>query len=159
MSKTLYLMRHGKAEQTYGLKDYDRGLTDRGMRDCRRQAKDVFHGNVPNRFLVSAAVRTSQTVLHMQEELDFSKDRIDFEQVLYLCSTREMLELITDFDDLWGSVCLIGHNPTISYMAEYLTGNPVGHVNTSGIVKMSFSGRWAEMGQGTAYFENYFSPK
>lgn len=159
MSKTLYLMRHGKAEQTPGLNDFDRGLIDRGMRDVRTQARAIFKDNIPDRFIVSAALRTTQTVLHMQEELDFPKDRIDFEDGLYLCSIREMLQSVNELDDLWRSVCIVGHNPSIHYLAEFLTGESIGHVATSGVVKMSFDGRWSEMGQGAAYMEFYQDTK
>ena len=159
MSKTLYLMRHGKAEQTPGMNDFDRGLVDRGMRDCRRQGSQIFKDSLPDRFVVSSAIRTTQTALHIQEELGFSKDRIDFDESLYLCSIRELLQAVNELDDLRKSACFIGHNPSISYLAEYLTGENLGHLHTSGVVKMNFDGRWREMSQGTAYFESYFSPK
>lgn len=159
MSKTLYLMRHGKAEQTLGLKDFDRGLTDRGMRDARRQAQKIFKEEMPDRFAVSSSIRTTQTALHMQEELSFSKDRIDYYDSLYLCSIREMLQCINDFDDLWKAACVIGHNPSINYLSEYLTNSEIGHVATSGVVKMSYDGRWSELSQGQAFLEFYQSPK
>lgn len=152
-------MRHGKAEQTIGLDDFDRGLIDRGMRDSRRQAQDIFAKELPDRFIVSSAIRTTQTVLHMQEELKFSKDRIDFVERLYLCSIREMLQEVNELDDLWQCVCIVGHNPTVTYLAEYLTNENIGNMKTSGVVRMSFDGRWSEMSKGTAYFDYYKPPK
>lgn len=152
-------MRHGKAEQTPGLNDFDRGLIDRGMRDARKQAREIFKENIPDRFIVSSSLRTTQTILHMQEELKFPKDRIDYDKGLYLCSIRELLNCVNQLDDLFKVVCIVGHNPSINYLAEFLTGEAIGHVATSGVVKMSFDGRWSEMGQGTAYFDFYQSPK
>ncbi|MEQ9230079.1 MAG: histidine phosphatase family protein [Cyclobacteriaceae bacterium] len=159
MSKTLFLMRHGKAEQTPGLDDFDRGLIDSGMRDARKQAQLIFAKELPDRFIVSSSLRTTQTALHIQEELKFSKDRIDFEESMYLCSIRELLEQVNRMDDLWHCACLIGHNPSITYLAEYLTNENIGNVKTSGVVRMNFDGRWAEMSKGTAYFDYYRSPK
>jgi len=159
MSKTLFLMRHGKAEQTPGLRDFDRGLTDRGMRDARRQAQRIFNESLPDRFAVSSSLRTTQTALHIQEALGFSKDRIDYFESLYLCSIRELLACINDFDDLWKTTCVIGHNRSINYLAEYLTSEEIGHVATSGVVKISFDGRWSELSQGTGYLEFYQSAK
>jgi len=159
MSKTLYLMRHGKAEQTPGLKDFDRGLIDRGMRDSRRQAQEIFIDDIPDRFIVSSSLRTTQTVLHMQQEIDFPKDHIEYEDGLYLCSIKDLLQCVNELNDLWKNVCIVGHNPSINYLAEYLTNEAIGHVRTSGVVKMTFDGRWAEMSQGTANFEFYKAGK
>jgi len=152
-------MRHGKAEQTPGKKDFDRELIDRGMMDARRQAARIFKGNIPERFIVSSSLRTRQTVQHMQEELHFDEANIQYEDALYLASARELLEAITRLDDLWKSVCIVGHNPTISYMAEYLTGEDIGDMATSGIVKLNFDGSWANMSQRSAYFEFYQPPQ
>jgi phosphohistidine phosphatase len=159
MSKTLYLMRHGKAEQTPGKRDFDRELIDKGMMDARRQAVRIFKENVPERFIVSSSIRTVQTVQHMQEELRFAENLIQYDESLYLASAREMLAAITQLDDLWKSVCVVGHNPTISYMAEYLTGEDIGDMATSGIVKLNFDGSWANISQRSAYFEFYQPPQ
>lgn len=159
MHKTLYLMRHAKAEQTPGLRDFDRGLMDRGMRDSRKQARELFHQTLPDKFVVSAAVRTMQTVQYMQEELRFDEARIQVEERLYLASVREMLEVICQLDDLWANVCVVGHNPSVSYLAEYLTGHEIGDMKTAGIVKMNFDGRWTDLSQGSAFFEFYQEPQ
>lgn len=155
MSKSLYLMRHAKAEHTSGLRDFDRALTDEGMRDTRSQAIHIFKDNLPDKFVVSAAVRTVQTVQFLQEALRFDDDRIQYDETLYLASSREMFNVITHLDDLWKSVCIVGHNPTISYMAEYLCGEEIGDMTTSGVVKVNFDGSWANISQRSAYFEFY----
>ena len=155
MSKTLYLMRHAKAEHTSGLRDIDRALTDEGMRNTRSQALQVFKDRIPDRFVVSTAVRTVQTAQFIQEALRFEDERIQYDESLYLASSREMFNVITHLDDLWKSVCIIGHNPTISYMAEYLCGEEIGDMTTSGIVKINFDGSWANVSQRSAFFEFY----
>lgn len=155
MSKSLYLMRHSKAEQTSGLRDIDRALTDEGMRDARRQAMHVFKDKLPDRFIVSSSKRTMQTAQYVQEALGFNDERIQYDESLYLASSREMFSVITHLDDLWKSVCIIGHNPTISYMAEYLCGEEIGDMTTSGIVKINFDGSWANISQRSADFDFY----
>jgi phosphohistidine phosphatase len=155
MSKTLYLMRHSKAEHTSGMRDIDRALTDEGMRDSRRQAEQIFKDRLPDRFVASTAVRTMQTAQYMQEALRFDEELIQYDESLYLASSREMLNVITHLDDLWKSVCIVGHNPTISYIAEYLCGEEIGDITTSGIVKINFDGSWVNLSQRSAYFEFY----
>ncbi|MCP4460622.1 MAG: hypothetical protein GY816_21765 [Cytophagales bacterium] len=153
MSKTLYLMRHGQAME--GNPDHDRELTDRGMRDARRQGKNVFHDEIPDRFIVSSATRTAQTIAHIREELKFDEKRIQFEASMYNAAVRELFGIVTNLDNLWLTVCLIGHNPSITYLAEYLTGDSVGNVNPAGVVKMRIDGSWANISQRGAYFEFY----
>ena len=153
MSKTLYLMRHGQAMD--GHPDFNRELTDKGMRDARKQGLNVFLDEIPDRFLVSTAIRTSQTVAHLREELRFNEKIVQFEASMYNAAIRELFELVTNLDNLWLNVCLIGHNPSITYLAEFLTGDNVGYVNPAGIVKMRIDGSWAEVTQGGAYFEFY----
>lgn len=148
-------MRHAKAEHTSGLRDFDRGLTDEGMRDTRNQALQIFKDKIPDRFVVSSALRTVQTMQYIQEVLRFEDDRIQYEESLYLASSREMFNIICNLDDLWKSVCIVGHNPTISYMAEYLCGEDIGDMTTSGVVKVNFDGSWANISQRSAYFEFY----
>ena len=153
MSKTLYLMRHGQAEE--GHPDQDRELTDKGMRDARRQGQNIFRVDMPDRFIVSTAVRTAQTVAHLREELKFDEKVVQLEASMYNAAIRELFEVVTSLDDLWPTVCLIGHNPSITYLAEYLTGDSVGYVNPAGVVKMRIDGSWANASQGGAYFEYY----
>lgn len=152
-------MRHGKAEKTFGKRDFDRELVDRGMRDSRAQARDVLATNPPERIIASSSIRTTQTAEHVQEELGLAADIIDYDEALYLCSVRELLVALNRLDDLWKAVCVIGHNPSMEYLSEYLTGKEIGHVHTSGIVKMTFDGRWKELSKDAAYLERYYSPK
>jgi len=153
MSKTLYLMRHGQAGD--GQPDHDRGLTDKGARDARRQGQSIFKDDLPNRFIVSTAIRTAQTVAHLREELKFDEKRVQFEASMYNAAIRELFEVVTRLDDLWATVCLIGHNPSITYLAEYLTGDSVDYMSPAGVVKMRIDGSWANVSQGAAYFEFY----
>ena len=153
MSKTLYLMRHGQANEDGP--DHDRSLSDKGMRDVRRQGQLLFKDQIPNRFIVSSSVRTTETVGHLREELEFDERLIQFETSMYNAAIRELYEVVTNLDDLWPSVCLIGHNPSITYLAEFLTGDNIGYVNPAGVVKISIDGNWVQTSQNGAYFEFY----
>ena len=151
-------MRHGKAEQTPGIDDFDRGLIDKGMMDVRRQARQVFAQDLPDRFVFSSSIRTTQTVLHVQDELNFSKEIIEEEGSLYLGTVKELLDIVNDLDDRWKSVCLVGHNPGLIHLAEYLTESVVGYLSPSGIVKVTFEGRWAELSKGCAVMQLHAEP-
>ena len=158
MSKVLYLMRHGKAEDNPGVSDHDRALVDRGIRDVRHQAQNHLSATIPDKFIVSPSLRTSQTAQHIMEELEFSAGRIQYEGSMYLASVRQLLEVVNNLDNLWNTVCLIGHNPSITYLAEYLTKDPIGSVKAAGIVKISYDGTWEELSEGSAYLDDQMAP-
>lgn len=146
-------MRHGQSEE--GQPDHDRALTDQGMRDVRRQGQNIFKTRMPEWFIVSTAVRTVQTVEHLQEELKFDEKIVQLESSIYNATIRELFEMVTHLDNLWLSVCLIGHNSSITYLAEYLTGASVDYMNPADIVEMRIDENWANISQGGAYFESY----
>ena len=65
MSKTLYLLRHGRAEDAQGGgvdADFQRSLSAQGVAEIRRLAQRLKQQDfAPARVLVSAAARTRQT--------------------------------------------------------------------------------------------------
>ena len=146
-------MRHGQAYDSQP--DFDRELTDKGMRDVRRQGQLLFKNTIPHRFIVSSAVRATQTIGHLKEEIKFDEKIIQFEPSMYNAATRELFDVVVNLDDLWPAVCLIGHNPSITFLAEFLTRDDIGYMNPGGVVKMSIDGSWSQVSQGGAYFEFY----
>jgi phosphohistidine phosphatase len=159
MQKILYLMRHGKAEDGYGKNDFDRELTDRGYREARLQALEVLMHDKPEHYMVSGSMRTRQTMEQIQQALEVPDNHITYDDSLYLASSRELFRSIEQLNEGWSAVCYIGHNPTTMYLSEYLTKAEIAAVKTSGIVKMHWQGRWAEVSEGCATLEYYKAPK
>ncbi len=147
-------MRHGEAE-TRSTVDKERMLTENGMRMVRHQARTVFAEELPDKFLVGESMRTRQTMEHLQEALDIPDNRISYEPIIYQASIRELFALVCRSDELWGAVCLIGHNPAISYLAEYLTGEAIGNLTPGGIVKMTLGNSWKQLTQNAASHDFY----
>ena len=113
----IYLLRHAKteligAEQS----DFDRALTDRGVRDAAVMGAHIQAlPHVPELILCSTATRTRQTLKHMG--LNLPTQLID---KLYLASAGEILGCIQDVDDAVKSVLVIGHNPGMHELAALL---------------------------------------
>jgi phosphohistidine phosphatase len=158
MSKTLYLMRHGAAETPGMTPDEERNLTFAGLRQVRHQAVHIFKTDTPDRFLVSNAVRTHQTMDQIIEELSLPDTIAQFEDELYNATVRELLEAVNGLDELWKKVCIIGHNPAITYLAEYLTGQAVPDIEPAGVVSMTLDAPWTQVSKGSALFNFYRPP-
>ena len=55
---------------------------------------------------------------------------------------------------------ITSHNPSVSYLAEYLSGEDVGDMPTSGIAEIKFNvSGWAEISQSTGELGLYITPR
>ena len=92
----IYLLRHAKTELIGAdQSDFDRALTERGVRDAAAMGAHIKTLNsAPELVLCSTANRTRQTLEHMALNLP-----TQLISSLYLASTGEMLGAIQDVDD------------------------------------------------------------
>jgi phosphohistidine phosphatase len=113
----LILLRHGKAERdSESGDDFDRKLTDRGLRESAAMAANLADlGMIPDIVLVSAAARTRQTWASAQPSFPDAASRI--ERSLYLAEERVIRELAEAAGETSGTVMVVGHNPGLQELA------------------------------------------
>jgi phosphohistidine phosphatase len=108
--RRLILLRHGKAESVSATGgDFDRGLTDRGRRDCGLIGRVLADaGVVLDLALVSAARRTQET----WEEISraFPVARGEIVRGLYLAAPKQISAAVNAVGEGL-NVLVIGHNP------------------------------------------------
>ncbi len=160
MKKELFLIRHAEAEpQETGGKDIDRNLTPDGeivASKCGNFLSSILPN--PDVVMCSSSVRTVQTAGRIVEQLDYSTDRIVSSEELYEASTRILLRVVNELEDAVKKAVLIVHNPSISYLSEYITGAEIGNVSPAGIVHVSYEGAWAEISEKSADLVQYYPP-
>ncbi|MBC8111162.1 MAG: histidine phosphatase family protein, partial [Verrucomicrobia bacterium] len=135
MTKNLYLVRHAKAEpQSTGLPDFDRQLNDIGMQEATKMGKLLSDLQIkPDLIVSSPASRTTTTAEILCDWLDYTASAIRFEMLIFESASMEkLLGIINGFSEEKQHIILVGHNPLISYLAEYLTGENVGDLPTGG---------------------------
>jgi phosphohistidine phosphatase len=94
------------------------------------------------------------------ECLSADQPKILEHEELYEASTRTFLDLITKLDDSQNHVMCVGHNPVISYLAEYLTKSEIGDMFPAGLVIIKFKlNSWRDVEQGVGQLENYIYPE
>jgi phosphohistidine phosphatase len=112
-------MRHAKAEPG-GESDAARELSQRGWDDAL-EAGRWLHGHdiVPDAALVSAARRTTSTWLALAEggRLDLEPE---YSESLYSASPDTALDLIRETAGEVSTLVVVGHNPTMAYLAQLL---------------------------------------
>lgn len=162
MPKILYLMRHAQsAEKQAGQSDKDRELTQEGVKEALLIAnymngKKIF----PQVVYTSTAMRSVMTTRLLSDALKFDDEKILKDDELYNASVRTFFEFVNNLDDVYTEVMCVGHNPVISYLAEYLTKAEIGDMKTGGIVSIKFNiTRWKEVQQGNGELIEYIHPR
>jgi len=161
MSKHLYLLRHAQTlDKRQDETDFDRQLTSIGSQNSTRMGRNLKQKEIlPDIILSSPAVRAQATAEHVAEQIAYDPFKIHYNHEIYNASVRTFLEVVNNMKKEWESVLIVGHNPSITYLAEYITGEAIGNMSTCGLVHIEFEqDDWALMTEGTGIFKWYEYP-
>lgn len=158
--KRIYLIRHGKAEDGYGKADFERSLIAKGEKKTRKIAQFLLEKHIKvDQLLVSMANRTKETAVLIADILEISRDKIIDEKALYLASTTSILNVIYGVDDTVENIMIVGHNPGISNLATYLSGEDIDWMPTSSAVAISLkTHEWNDIPNAKSQLEFYIKP-
>jgi phosphohistidine phosphatase len=162
MQKQLLLIRHAQAVEKHSNQiDKDRELTQTGVQEAIQIGSLLFNQKfLPQAIYASSAERTIQTALIVANELKFDKSNLHYEDELYEASTRTFFQFITELDDNVHSVCCVGHNPVISYLAEFLSNAEIGDMATGSCAVIKFNlSKWVEVSQRSGQLVTYLKPQ
>jgi phosphohistidine phosphatase len=160
MEKTLVLMRHAKSrEQERGKKDFDRILSEEGIRDASLVGRFLYNKNInADRILSSPATRAKETAELISEQMKFDTNRIHYVEDIYTGSVRSLLLLINEMSEDCKNIVIIGHNPAVTYLAEYLTKSVIGNIEECGYALIKVDSQWETVSEGTCYLDYYQFP-
>ncbi len=162
MKRYLYIVRHAKAEEGGAFfKDFDRELTTSGIMDAARMGKFLAEkGLTPQLLLSSSAARAFQTAQIMSEQLGYPKEGIRSTRNLYDGGPRAYLSAVNTSPETCQYLMIFGHNPDVSYFAEYLTGADIGSMSKGGVVTVEFENlEWEAVSAHTGKLISYDFPK
>ena len=137
--KYLYLIRHAKSSwQNGALDDYDRPLNKRGKKDSAEMGKRLADRGISFDLIVSSsAKRVRTTAKRIAKNIGYRKKNIVFDTSLYLSEIESYRSITQAFLAQVDSLAIIGHNHTITEFAEYLTGESLVSIPTTGIVAIT----------------------
>lgn len=162
MTKTLYLVRHAEAEQPAGgAYDFQRSLTPQGLIDSARMGRSMAEKNLGIQALISSpSERTRMTAQIFAEQLGFDFEKTQFVEDLYEGAPRYYLSTINAIPNEVDVAMVVGHNPTITYLSEYLCHEIIGTVPPGSIIAIAFENlNWAEVSNRTGKLLFYDSPE
>lgn len=136
--KVIHLIRHAESiSETPTIQDFLRTLTEIGKRDSHFMAKKLNELNLaPDVIICSPAKRTTDTAKVFAKELAFDFDNIIFDKRIYESNLKQLLEILNETPNYINDLILIGHNPTLTQLSNYLTNDYIDNIPTCGIVKI-----------------------
>lgn len=137
--KTLTIVRHAKSSWGHPeLSDRERPLNNRGKRDAPIMGQRLADAGIrPSLIASSPAVRAWTTAKVVAEGMSYPIEFLQREIDLYLASLNDLLDVIVAQDDGFQSLMIVGHNPGLTDLANFLSPGLTSNLPTAGIVSVN----------------------
>lgn len=163
--KEIHLIRHSKSDWSdTHLKDKERPLSKRGRKNARFLGKYVKKVSfVADVALVSPSIRTSETWKILQGFQNITKD-IKIISEIYEAEYSDLLRILRGLSSKINNVVLIGHNPGMEDLANYLLlGNNTDTLfekfPTSSFISLVTDQKdWADLGRQSCRLKRFWIP-
>jgi phosphohistidine phosphatase len=124
MTRELLLLRHGKSDWSTGLDDFHRPLQDRGKRGAQRQGVWLARqGLQPDHAVTSPAERALVTAQKTLKAMGGHDGDLRRDRRIYAAGLRDLLAVLADCPADARRVLLVGHNPGMEDLLDYLVGS------------------------------------
>ena len=123
MNLYLYVMRHAKSDwSSPQISDFERPINKRGTRNAMRIGGWMNENNhIPQKIISSPALRAKETIeLVVAQITKFNHEDLIFQDDLYLAEFTQLIEIINTYQNDAQSLMLVGHNPGIENLVNYL---------------------------------------
>jgi phosphohistidine phosphatase len=160
--KTLVLIRHAKSgKKSHKFRDIDRPLSKKGLKDAPLMGSVLKNMQVtPQLIITSPAVRAMKTAHIIAQEFGFNNGDIISEPGLYLETKSNLLNTIKQTDDKYDTIFVVGHNPGLTDLANFLSEATIENIPTSGIFGIRFNANsWSELEVGIGRMLFFERPK
>ena len=133
--KTIYLVRHAKSSWKYpDLDDFERPLNKRGRKSA------PFMGTVlkklkvaPDLIISSPANRASMTARIIADKIGYPLEKIRYSESMYEFSANALIDVVKHLDEVVNKAMLVGHNPALTELSNYIGDQPISNIPTSGV--------------------------
>ena len=109
----------------------------RGKRDAPLMGQRILsHGIRPSLILSSPATRAWTTAKVIAREISYPIEFLQREDSLYHASLDNFLEVLSEQDNDFNSIMVVGHNPGMTDFANYLSPGLTDNLPTAGVVSV-----------------------
>ena len=157
--KQLYIIRHGDSPFIKVGDDFERPLSEMGKYDAINIGLHLNEDYpLPSYILSSAAKRALTTARIIGEELEFDTTKITSVKSLHNAPMETVLQEINQISANHECIMVFGHNPGLSILASYLTGENFNLETCNTILLNVEIGEWAELSKDTCTVKHYIAP-
>jgi len=156
-SKTLLVLRHGKSDWSTGEDDFDRPLVSRGRLGSRKMGAWIRHRKLrPDVVLSSPAERARGTTEAACAAMGLPLKKVRWDERIYAAPVESLLAALADCPKGARSVMLVGHNPGLEDLVDYLAAGELEIPDdgkllpTSALAQLEMLPDWPKLTRGCA---------
>jgi len=160
--KQLVLIRHAKASHNALYShDFNRPLNECGNQEALLMAEHFAKKKLTiDKIISSPACRAKSTAEWFAKSLKIPSNQIVFQPRIYEASTRTLFEIISNLENGWQTVILVGHNPAFQDIAIKLSGKRLFDFPTCTVCGLTFDiEKWADLQINSAKLTFFETPK
>ena len=159
--KEIYVLRHAKSSwDNSNLSDFERPLADRGISDAKKMSKFLKDMNLKiDKVLCSNAIRAKETFDLTADGFNFEIDKATYLDKLYFGDTTTIIQDLKELDESLNNILIVGHNPTLHYLVEILTNEPINRFTTCNLATISHDGEWVSLNSQQCSLKSLIRPK
>ncbi len=146
--KTLYIVRHAKSSWDISdIPDDMRPLMEKGKKRTKKVIDFLHEKKVRVDYIISShAVRAHETAMLIAHGINYPKENIKIDKSIYYADGDSILDQFYDLPERFESVMIVGHNPTLTDLANRFLSKPIENLPTSGVISISFdTDKWEKV--------------
>ncbi|MFI9155694.1 SixA phosphatase family protein [Streptomyces sp. NPDC053367] len=165
-TRRVVIFRHAKADRS-DVDDHDRPLAERGRKEAPAAGRWLAEfGITPDLALCSTAEHCRETWKLAVSELS-QRPRTKYDDRLYEASQDELITVLNEISEDVNDAVLIGHNPGLHSLADALTGEADGDLQTrmdrsgfptSAVAVLTFNRSWSDVKHGAGRLTAFWTP-
>lgn len=147
MNRNLFIVRHAQPHHSQQYNhDKERELKPEGHHQTSQLGKFLNESNYNiDLMIASDAVRASTTATLIAEKINFPISQIALNEKIYTGDLNDLLTILKDVPDSIHNLMLVGHNPTISELYNYLCGVQHLSMSTCELNLITLTVKWKEL--------------
>ena len=156
--KKIFFLRHAKSSWAdFSLKDFDRPLSTRGIQDAELMGNYFKTKDIELDVVISSpSKRTKETLDHFFSN-NFSK--IEYVKSLYHAHLEDILEVVTGSSEDTRTIMIVGHNPSMHEVTEFLSGDFLPKYPTCSLASLLYEGEWQDLKANSCELDFFKMPR
>lgn len=161
MSKSLIVIRHAKSSWASAEGDHQRPLKERGFADANLIGGFLLQNDLSiDAVYCSDAKRALQTLQTINSSLKLAQSKVNYVPDLYLAELNELLTILNTVCPSIENLVLIGHNPGLTNLCNYLTNDRLENLPTCSVYAVELLvDDWNAVCEGVGIQKLYCTPR